>query len=70
MLSRKLEADLLGDDTEATIGEPRTGRLASCHEGLYVRTSCRETSFKAVLLWPSVCFAGTGNGNTKCDVNQ
>lgn len=33
------------------VGAPRNGRLAICHEGLYVRVSSREASFKAVLLY-------------------
>jgi hypothetical protein len=53
MLNGKLEADLLGDGAEGAVGVPKNDRLEFCHEGLCVRTSCREASFEAdcLLCW-------------------
>lgn len=52
MLSRKHEADLLGNGTEGTVGAPRNGQLVICHESLYVRSSRREASLNTILPWP------------------
>lgn len=50
LLRRKHEADLLGDGTEGTVGAPRDEQLTIRHGSLYVGTSCREASLKAVML--------------------